>query len=151
MDKRTSRNVHSPNKMMKETTVSTFYSSKRSHRQYFSMKKNYSNYSETTYISPGSSLSPEKSTTARYKNASLSPDRKSAYWQNWLLPEGIRKQMNYDQPSISATSMCTIFADNNQIFHSENCLETRQIASLTKIMTAFTVINICNTYGVKIR
>ena len=33
----------------------------------------------------------------------------------------------------------------------ENIHEPRQIASLTKIMTAFTVINICNTYGVRIR
>lgn len=47
--------------------------------------------------------------------------------------------------------MCAFFADNNQIFLSENCYEKRQIASLTKIMTAFTVINICNTYGIKIR
>lgn len=84
MDNRPSRNLHSPNKMMKEATLSTFYSSKRSHRQYFSMKKNYSQYSETTYVSP--SPSPDKSKTARYKNGSLSPDRKSAYWQNWLLP-----------------------------------------------------------------
>jgi hypothetical protein len=96
--------------------VSTFYSSKRSHRQYFSVKKSYSIYSETTYTSP--SPSPEKLQHSRSKNASLSPDRKSAYWQNWLLPEGVRKQISYDHPTVSASSMCAMFGDNNQIFHS---------------------------------
>lgn len=47
--------------------------------------------------------------------------------------------------------MCTIFSDTNEVLLSQNSNEKRQIASLTKIMTAFTVINICNTYGVKIR
>ena len=135
--------------MIKETTSSTFYSSKRSHRQYFSMKKNFSNFSETSYISP--SPSPENLHTTRLRNGSLSPDRKNTYWQNWLLPQGIRRHVNYEQPSVSAISMCSIFADNNQVFLTENSLESRQIASLTKIMTAFTVINICNTFGVKIR
>lgn len=47
--------------------------------------------------------------------------------------------------------MCSIFTDNDEPFLSKNCDEKRQIASLTKIMTAFTVINICNSYGIKIR
>lgn len=134
--------------MVKDSTSSTFYSSKRSHRQYFSLKKNFSNYSETSY-SP--TTSPDKQRSQKPKNSSLSPDRKNVYWQNWLLPEGIRKQVSYEQPTVSASSMCTLFADNNQVFYSENSLETRQVASLTKIMTAFTVISICNHFGVKIR
>lgn len=47
--------------------------------------------------------------------------------------------------------MCAIFADTKQIFWSNCDHETRQIASLTKIMTALTVISICNTYNIKMR
>lgn len=83
------------------------------------MKKSYSIFSETTYQSPSPSPSPEKLSNSRSKNVSLSPDRKSAYWQNWLLPDGIRKQINLDQPTISASSMCTMFADNNQVLMAD--------------------------------
>ena len=42
-------------------------------------------------------------------------------------------------------------SDTNEILTSKNLDEKREIASLTKIMTAYTVITICNTHNIKIR
>lgn len=68
--------------MTKDSTATSFRAARRSNRQYFSLKKNHSALSETSY----SNTSPLKNASARVKQSSLSPDRKSMYWQNWLLP-----------------------------------------------------------------
>lgn len=73
------------------------------------------------------------------------------YWQNWLLPTDLRKETENKEPEFNSKSACALFSDSNEIFLSHNCNEVLQIASLTKIMTAFTVINICNSFGIKIR
>lgn len=44
-----------------------------------------------------------------------------------------------------------MMADDNEIVLTHHGKKVRQIASLTKLMTAFTVVNLCNTYGVKVR
>ena len=44
-----------------------------------------------------------------------------------------------------------MFGSENEILLSHNQDQPRQMASLTKLMTAFTVINICNTCGIKVR
>lgn len=73
------------------------------------------------------------------------------YWQDWLLPVELRKNSEIKPPASYSKSLCAMFSDNNEIFLGHNYNEIVQIASLTKIMTAFTVINICNQLGIKVR
>lgn len=103
--------------MTKGLTVTTFHETRRSRRQYCSLKKNHSQYSETLY----SSISPSPDRLKKEKKSSVSPNRKSHYWQNWLLPEDLRKPINSTPPSLHSKSVCAMFADNNEIFLSENC------------------------------
>lgn len=44
-----------------------------------------------------------------------------------------------------------MMGDSQEILIEKNKDERREIASLTKIMTAYTVIKICNTFNIKIR
>lgn len=142
-DEQSERRESVESSLTKRSTVSNTRSGRR---QYLSLKKHRSIHSSTVYTS----TSPVRG-RGKEERCSLSPDRKSLYWQNWLLPEGARKPISHDKPTVSAQSFCALLADNNEVLLSENCHQPRQIASLTKIMTAFTVINICNTHGLKIR
>lgn len=78
--------------------MTTFTSIRSNRRQYLSLKKNKSINSNTVYTS----TSPAKGRRFKIEHSSLSPDRKSLYWQNWLLPEGIRKSITFNKPVISA-------------------------------------------------
>lgn len=41
--------------------------------------------------------------------------------------------------------------DTNEILACENMDTQKEIASLTKLMTAYTALNICNSFGIKTR
>lgn len=44
-----------------------------------------------------------------------------------------------------------MISNTHEVLVQQNQCDQREIASLTKIMTAYTVVCICNTYGIKIR
>jgi D-alanyl-D-alanine carboxypeptidase len=44
-----------------------------------------------------------------------------------------------------------MLADNGEIVAGEGMNVEREIASLTKLMTAYTALNICSTFNIKIR
>lgn len=41
--------------------------------------------------------------------------------------------------------------DTNEIIACHDLDSQKEIASLTKLMTAYTALNICNSFGIKIR
>lgn len=55
------------------------------------------------------------------------------------------------KPVLSAQSYIAMWADNGETLLSQCSEEQRQIASLTKIMTAYTVLGLCKEYQVKVR
>lgn len=78
--------------------------------------------------------------------------RKQTYWQSWLLPSTPMSQSCIElPPSIGAHAYCAMLADTSEILLSNNATAKLEVASLTKIMTAYTVICICNANGIKIR
>lgn len=54
-------------------------------------------------------------------------------------------------PRVSASSFVAMMGDDMEVLGGKGEDERREIASLTKIMTAYTVICICNSYGIKVR
>lgn len=83
MDRNLSQQQDDCRPTTKDSTATSFRGSRRTNRQYFSLKKNHSNFSESAYAGK----SPTRGLLTPLKKSSLSPDRKNAYWQNWLLPE----------------------------------------------------------------
>jgi D-alanyl-D-alanine carboxypeptidase len=55
------------------------------------------------------------------------------------------------KPVISAASFIAMWTDDDKPLWAFKEQEERQIASLTKIMTAYTVLGLCQEYNVKVR
>lgn len=92
----------------------------------------------------------------KVQRQSESPNRKTLYWQNWLiegrqsgtLPRSLTAQRE-PLPQVTAAAYAVVMGEEVRVGHNETV--RREIASLTKIMTAYTVISLCHSYGIRLR
>ena len=85
-------------------------------------------------------------TSLKNKNLEIKTTKKRSYSLTTL-----KKIQPIITPELTSNSYCVIEARNNEIVLSQNATISRQIASLTKLMTAFSVINICSKYGIHVK
>ena len=154
--KEENRSEISDTQRSKDSRSSELSPQNRRGRKYTSVMKNKIELQEYMSLSPTNykSIIHQNPESIKHRQTySPSPQRKGLYWQNWLLPSSFNLTQSCIElaPSTTSTAHCCMLTGENEILHSSKDDEVFEVASLTKIMTAYTVIYISHLYRIKLK